>query len=308
MMSYQSLPTVNEDEVDEDLHVPAAPVSRMFFSDRRDLTVLTTIHVGGHSLHDRLISWLSILTLVTTTISCGLLLTTSLRPAPAAVAAPRVLRRPSPYVNPELLRAAARKHNATFAPIINDAPSAFQMRAGDRRRALVEDAGRQWTSNIGSIWPEDRHVVVSSNVSRIVFPRRASWCSRICTPQTSTVLQFRNRDFDMERCVLIARLPTKTDTFDPVASVHGGSVVDVWALDGAAELLPSISWGTAPPRTKRMATFVFGSSDDAGWTSDEFHCPSGAFSTFEFECGTGQHECLVDFWQNKDKPTAGGSS
>jgi hypothetical protein len=39
MMSYQSLPTVNEDDVDEDLHVPAASVSRMFFSDRQDSTV-----------------------------------------------------------------------------------------------------------------------------------------------------------------------------------------------------------------------------------------------------------------------------
>jgi hypothetical protein len=124
-------------------------------------------HAGPSILHDRLLYWTSILTLITTMLSCGLVIASHLRPTPIPVDAPRVLRRPSPYVNPDKLREAARLHNATFPPIVNNGPSAFQMRAGDVKRAITEDASRQWTSSIGTVWPEDRHFVVSSNVGTV---------------------------------------------------------------------------------------------------------------------------------------------
>lgn len=119
-------------------------------------------------------------------------------------------------------------------------------------------------------------------------------------------MQFRIRDFQMERCILNATLPRSSDHFDPRINIIDGSSVDVWMLDGNTELLPSISWGTAPVRRQHFATFKFG--DDGATTSKEFRCPSGSFSTFEFTCMRNQKECLVDFWQNKSKPQTGSSS
>ncbi|KAI4526369.1 hypothetical protein K525DRAFT_265201 [Schizophyllum commune Loenen D] len=205
------------------------------------------------------------------------------RSSPYTVPAPKVLRRISPYVNQERLAAVIRKHNMTFEPIDNVYASSFQMRAGDPSRALTEDTSREWDSFEGLVWPYHRRLSVDS--------------------QTSTVMQFRNRDFGMERCVLVLSVPQQTPDLIPNVHLTEGSPVSVWLLDpDAPELHPSISWGTAPRRHTKLATFAV--SAEGNQTSDEFICAGDKFSTFEFECAEAEG-CEVDFWQNKEKPFQG---
>jgi hypothetical protein len=102
----------------------------------------------------------------------------------------------------------------------------------------------------------------------------------------------------MERCVLVASLPTPSPEFDPAIQFTSGSQLDLWILDGTAELLPSISWGLAPRRQQLFTTFAFGLNHT--YTSEEFRCPSGSFVTMEFACSDGQKQCQIDFWQHPD--------
>jgi hypothetical protein len=76
----------------------------------------------------------------------------------------KVLRRPSPFPNPDWLREAARVHNRTFEPIVNIAPLTFQMKPGDRKRRLVEDYSRERDTPLGRVWPDDRHFLVAPQV------------------------------------------------------------------------------------------------------------------------------------------------
>lgn len=116
-------------------------------------------------------------------------------------------------------------------------------------------------------------------------------------------MQWRVRDFAMERCILVGNLPLQSDDFDPATRFTSGSLIDLWLLDGSHELLPSISWGTAPPRQQRLTTFAF----DANGTfaSKEFNCSSGSFVTVEFACSHDQKPCHADFWQHPDVPKSG---
>ncbi|KAL1688296.1 hypothetical protein GGG16DRAFT_60261 [Schizophyllum commune] len=206
------------------------------------------------------------------------------RSSPYTVPAPKVLRRISPYVNQERLAAVIRKHNMTFEPIDNVYASSFQMRAGDPSRALTEDTSREWASYEGLVWPYHRRFRVDG--------------------QTSTVMQFRNRDFGMEHCVLVLSIPQQTPDLIPNVRLTEGSPVSVWLLDpDAPELHPSISWGTAPRRHRKLATFAI--STEGNQTSEEFLCAGDKFSTFEFECAE-TNGCEVDFWQNKEKPFQAG--
>ena len=116
-------------------------------------------------------------------------------------------------------------------------------------------------------------------------------------------MQFRNRDFGMERCVLVLSIPQQTPDLIPNVRLAEGSPISVWLLDpDAPELHPSISWGTAPRRHRKLATFVV--SMERNQTSEEFFCAGDKFSTFEFECAE-TNGCEVEFWQNKEKPFQG---
>jgi hypothetical protein len=101
----------------------------------------------------------------------------------------------------------------------------------------------------------------------------------------------------MEDCVLSIIPPGLSDTFDPLLSFNSGSLVEVWLLDRSEELLPHISWGYGPARSRKLMSITF--ETDMNATSDPFDCPSGAFSTFEITCASPSHNCSVDFWQTR---------
>jgi hypothetical protein len=118
-------------------------------------------------------------------------------------------------------------------------------------------------------------------------------------------MQFRNRDFDMERCVLTLSIPSTTPTLVPSAHVTNHSTVEVWALDNTLEIHPSIFWGTAPKRTQLLTTFDVTDVKGAKWESGAFRCAATSFTTLEFVCKDGKEGCHVEFWQDREKPYAG---
>jgi hypothetical protein len=126
-----------------------------------------------------------------------------------------------------------------------------------------------------------------------LFSSPRAEADRLCP---ATVLQFRHRDFDMEKCVLSVTIPAPAEGFDPAVHISNGSRVDIYQLTpDAEELLPSISWGTAPARHRKLLTVDFDTATNV--TSRPYHCPRGLFSTFELECVGAP--CMVDFWQTR---------
>ncbi|EMD39079.1 hypothetical protein CERSUDRAFT_47452 [Gelatoporia subvermispora B] len=162
---------------------------------------------------------------------------------------------------------------------MNFPPVVLQVRTSDSSRKMYEDE-RSWYLYQGSVYPDDRHVVVSHEVS--------------------TIVQFRNIDFRMERCTLVVSIPVHTDTFDPAVKLQSPSAVDVWILDASAELSPRNSgkWGLAPGRRTLFTTLSFDAMENN--TSSEFYCPSGEFTTLELTCSRDKFSnCEVDFWQER---------
>ncbi|KAG5644542.1 hypothetical protein DXG03_008197 [Asterophora parasitica] len=122
---------------------------------------------------------------------------------------------------------------------------------------------------------------------------------------TSTVVQFRNMDYGMERCVLDPTIPKPNATipgFDPAVNVHPGSEVDIWLLDGSQELSRHILWTRAPARQKHFARIGLSGK---GFRRIEFLCPSMSFTTFEFACVPEAPHCHIEFWQKKAEPPNG---
>ncbi|KZT07895.1 uncharacterized protein LAESUDRAFT_724363 [Laetiporus sulphureus 93-53] len=237
------------------------------------------------NLNDRLVFWACIGAICSSILSIivfagGLFLPTSAPPQPPYYG--KALRRPNPYVN---LDKVLRNGNYTFPPIMNFPPMVLQINTSDPQRKMRED-DRQWRSSYGTVYPDDRHIVISS--------------------ETSTIVQFRNLDYAMERCILTALLPRHTEPFDPQVSLRDPSTVDVWELDTTTEIARYIpdTWHRAAKRRQLFTTLEFSHAGPSN--SSEFHCPSNEFTTLEFACSPTKPDCSVDFWQDQRAVPRGG--
>lgn len=205
-----------------------------------------------------------------TTFSLALSLSLVARwPSATELPTPGVLRRPNPYMG---LDRVVFAENVTFPPISTYPRSIFQITNTDPSRALRED-DRQWMSKFGTVVPEDYHFVA--------------------TVAESSIIQFRSMDWGFERCVLHLRIPSTISEGRLVSSIN------IWQLDGDGELVPHITWKHAPRRHELVASrdLIAGQATSA----IEFHCPSGSFPTFEFECSQRDPECFIDFWQDASR-------
>ncbi|KAF5367790.1 hypothetical protein D9615_010507 [Tricholomella constricta] len=230
----------------------------------------------------RLMACASIATLVTTVLSIYLFFVGFLDGrVPYSMHDARVqsaLKRPSTYMNLEKL--PFNRTLGTFPPIYNFAHILLQFEDADPSRSLRE-ASRRYQSPVGEIYPDDRYFL------------------------TSTVVQFRNMDYGMERCVLDPTIPNPNITisgFDPAVNVQHGSEIDIWLLDGSQELSRHVLWTRAPPRQKHFGKIGFSGQ---GFRHMEFICPSMSFTTFEFSCAPETPQCHVEFWQKKAEPPNG---
>ncbi|KAJ7060893.1 hypothetical protein C8F01DRAFT_968553, partial [Mycena amicta] len=102
----------------------------------------------------------------------------------------------------------------------------------------------------------------------------------------STVVQFRVRDFAMERCSLeLALTPTTTGS---QSQYHFQGHIDIWQLALSEWLDPeTFSWNKRPERMRLAATWdvdPFTGSQKRKLNSTEFDCTSGKIVTFEIAC------------------------
>ncbi|KAH7905123.1 hypothetical protein BJ138DRAFT_1118756 [Hygrophoropsis aurantiaca] len=194
------------------------------------------------------------------------------------------LRRPSVYLNLE--SAQSKDTQIRFPPIVTFSPFVLQVLLSDPLRPLREDTTLQRHTSKGTVYPDDRHFLVSN--------------------KTSTIMQFRGVDFDMERCILFASIPNVTLEVESDSELADTQTVDVWRLDTLVEL----SWRSlrdpAPGRLDLLTTLAF--RPDGKPTSTEYVCPSGGFSTFEFVCSASTPNCYLDFWQAQTVPANGIAS
>ncbi|KAI0309237.1 hypothetical protein OF83DRAFT_1023730, partial [Amylostereum chailletii] len=183
----------------------------------------------------------------------------------------RPMRRPSMYMNFDRI---PTNLSTVYPPITNFPPVVLQLQTSDPSRSMREDTRAHNTPH-GYVFPDDRHIVVST--------------------EASTVVQFRHLDHGMERCTFQLSFPLTTEGFGPIATQPGD--VDIWVLDAPEEISPHApeSWKHAPRRVELLATLPL--SSDAPRLSDEFACPSGGWTTLELACAVSTPRCMVDFWQ-----------
>ncbi|EAU82126.1 hypothetical protein CC1G_09585 [Coprinopsis cinerea okayama7 len=188
------------------------------------------------------------------------------------------VKRPNPY--PGLDAISYGDEYEPFKPITSLSQLLLQIQTNDPSRKLHEDASRQRDSVRGTLYPDDRHFIASREMS--------------------TVVQFKNLDYGMERCVLHAVLPNKTASLDPAIQLKPSSIIDVWRLDQDTEISPQSpeTWALAPRRRALLERFEF-PSENGEWRSKEFHCPSLTFTILEFACASVSPDCHVEFWQDR---------
>ncbi|KAG6826139.1 hypothetical protein H0H92_000994 [Tricholoma furcatifolium] len=186
------------------------------------------------------------------------------------------LRRPSQYMN---LDKVLKNHTNPFPSIIGFPPVLLQIQVSDDKRVMHEDE-RGHPSLVGTIYPDDRHFVV--------------------TPQTATVAQFRHLDYGFEFCKLAVKIPVPSPSLNPAIQIIDPTTIDIWSLDSPDELTPYTVWNNAPARRNLFASLTVSATGEA--VSTEFRCISGAFSTFEFACSHAHGPCHIDFWQDKELP------
>lgn len=118
-------------------------------------------------------------------------------------------------------------------------------------------------------------------------------------------MQFRNMDFQMERCEIQGLVPPSGMPHDPSADIDYSGNMDVWLLDNSCELSRYVLWDRAPQRVKKLTTFQFRQNSEQSMVIENFNCPSPGFSTFEFTCSEEMPNCRVDFWWVKKTPLNG---
>ncbi|KAL1949596.1 hypothetical protein VTO73DRAFT_8477 [Trametes versicolor] len=191
--------------------------------------------------------------------------------------------RPNPYV---YLDKILQNSTKTFPPIINFPQVVLQIDNADKSRTMREHERGRATA-FGTVYPDDRRVLITDSVSAVV--------------------QFRNLDYAMENCVLNISLPVETARFHPDINLTPTTVIDVWTLEDSAEFAQDIRGGAAaraPARRTLLATLPFPSSGSQ--QSGIFRCPSGAFTTLELACAPRAARCFVDFWQDRRAKPVGG--
>ncbi|TFK55498.1 hypothetical protein OE88DRAFT_1651847 [Heliocybe sulcata] len=196
-------------------------------------------------------------------------------PAKRDAGAAHNLRHPSTYMN---LDRVLGNVSYSFPDITNFPALVFQIRTSDSLRLIAEDV-KGWRTPLGSVYPDNRRIVASKEVS--------------------TILQYRYRDYAMERCTLIANIPGDTKNVDSSVDSASSTQVDVWLLETSGALRPYLRSGqTRAPRRRRLLTTMMlsaGGNDSYG----EFDCPSGDLLNLELSCPRVGRNCIVDFWQDQ---------
>ncbi|PSR83172.1 hypothetical protein PHLCEN_2v377 [Hermanssonia centrifuga] len=188
----------------------------------------------------------------------------------------RLLRRPSQYIGLEKVVRPSPPEPKSFwiypivlAPIDN----------ADKSKVFDDDPKR-YASQIGTITPEIRRVLVTDTVS--------------------TIAQFRAIDFGMESCELNILIPAVSSADGAAISVY--RVNETYALDTR-----TLSYGTRPQRLQKLSDIPINPDDNVHWHR-KFACPSESVLSFELACSTATgHSCNLEWWQDKTQSSMDNS-
>ncbi|THU92334.1 hypothetical protein K435DRAFT_820512 [Dendrothele bispora CBS 962.96] len=250
------------------------------------------LHTGKREKFDRLLLWacmtVTAISLILSTFVLSSNSTSSMRPFNKQ----DVIHRPNPYANLDRLYKANPSlllDRKPFPSIYSYAHVVLQIPSSDPRRVYLPEDERSYSSREGYIYTDDRHVLI--------------------TPEISTIIQFRNQDYGMENCTLEPTIPSLGNSpvdLDSSVRIDHLSIVEIWMLDNTREIsrYDPVSWKHAPLRKTLLASI---SVSGEVWNEQKFHfrCPSNGFSTFEFACSKLSPNCHIDFWQRKSTPPNG---
>ncbi|KAI0311937.1 hypothetical protein OF83DRAFT_1177096 [Amylostereum chailletii] len=114
------------------------------------------------------------------------------------------------------------------------------------------------------------------------------------TPEFSTIAQFRVLDWGMERCSVKIVVPSRSSSATKVNLLKGDpAILDVWLLDGDAEVdLTKLSGATKPRRKRRLGqlSVSYNVTDE----TNSFPCTSMSVQTLEIACAGSPGPCGVD--------------
>ncbi|GJE88767.1 hypothetical protein PsYK624_048520 [Phanerochaete sordida] len=280
---------VQRSSVDLD-SVPLIPAQDGGLQRSRDLDEeLATAKGSSRSLCDSLFAFACVGTICTSLLSIVLFsIGISQQPpvaSPFAQYEGQALRRPNAYANLEAAFGAGDLFADDYAPFTNFPDAVFQFKASDRSRRMWED-DRAHMTPAGSVYPDDRHIVANQTVS--------------------TLVQFRFKDYGMQRCFLNASVPLLIEKFDPAITLAEPSVLDVWELDTDMPIARYVrgSRDFAPRRRRLFTTLLVRANGQD--VSGEFVCKSNELLTLELACSPSVPSCHVDFWQDRRIEPAGG--
>jgi len=156
---------------------------------------------------------------------------------------------------------------------------------------------RRYRSRFGTLSPEDRPLYVSSSIS--------------------TIVQFKARDYGMERCVLKVILPNERIHSPPDGPIDidrqrdwipfsGSMPIDIWRLNPIPSTKNNpwidpraLSFRNRPRRGEFFTTLLVRGGMEV--QSPAFRCAENEVLSFELTC-VG---CKLDVWQDKQIPAMG---
>lgn len=104
----------------------------------------------------------------------------------------------------------------------------------------------------------------------------------------------------MERCTLKLMFPSSVEGGIPMSSPD--AMLQVWNIDAPRPLdFHHLSWKSRPQRNSLFTSWIL--QPNSTIESEEYHCSSGSFQTFELSC-VGD-DCKVDFRQSPKKKDLG---
>ncbi|KZV85553.1 hypothetical protein EXIGLDRAFT_699390 [Exidia glandulosa HHB12029] len=223
--------------------------------------------------------WTYIACLSLCVLNIGLLLRGGLKTE--AVVDPETLERPSTYIDLDTVKWNASRL-AALPPVTNFPMVLAPVSRTDTAKVWPVDP-KAWLSDKGTISPDSREVLLSQD--------------------TSMIMQFRVLDHKMERCSLVAAIPTEAEIRgrhrDNNVDLDGDTLVHVYRLDAARKLdARTLSYATKPKRLDHVGHFTVKLGAMNG--TAEFDCKERTLQTFEVTC-PGKR-CHINFWQNRDSP------
>ncbi|KAK0235553.1 hypothetical protein EDD85DRAFT_78212 [Armillaria nabsnona] len=190
-------------------------------------------------------------------------------------------RHPNQYINfDSVFRDRPVKEISHERTIVNFPDVVALVYETDATRHVYEDTSRQWRATLGTVFPDDRHIIVSAAVS--------------------TVVQFFHLDYGMENCSLMLSVPPPSHGFDPEVIIQEGSSIDVWLLESTwSERLVRVAAGEVAPQRKTLVATIQTEGNQTVATVENFLCPSGDLTLFEIACAKSSNgPCHLEFWQN----------